>query len=221
MCGRYGFSFSEKELVERFDAEAFDFELRQSYNIAPTQEEPVIEKHSPNSVQLRKWGVQPAWSKMSLINAQASKLAESKIWKKAFIESRCIVPANWFYEWKRIGDGKIPYLIRQKNKAIFGFAGLVVTVHNKEGKEQTGYVIITTEPNSLVEKIHNRMPVILRREDEEAWLNPDNVEPEQLMRLLSQFPADELEAFPISSLVNSPKNNFPELTKEVQLVSSV
>lgn len=207
MCGRYGYTASDAELSARFDLDLRDFELRESYNIAPTQEEPVIERHSPNSVHLRKWGVQPAWSKMMLINAQASKVAESKVWKKAFTESRCIVPASWFYEWKREGKEKQPFLIRLKSKELMGFAGLVVTVHNNDGEDQNGFVIITTEPNSLMEKIHNRMPVILRKEDEDEWLNPDNVEPERLMKLLNPYSAEDMDAFPISSLVNSPKNN--------------
>lgn len=219
MCGRYGFTFSDKELIERFDAEVFEFELRQSYNISPTHEEPVIERHSPNSVHLRKWGIFPGFMKGGvLINAQAEKLATSPVWKKAFMESRSIIPAQWFYEWKVLEDGKQPYLIRLKSKEIMGFAGLVVTTKDKNGIENTGYVIITTEANPMMREIHNtkhRMPVILRKEDEDTWLNPDNVEPEQLKACLIQYPEDLMEAYPISSLVNKPANNFPEITKEV------
>ncbi len=214
MCGRYGFSVKdEREFLDRFDIETVNFELRDSYNVAPTQEMPVIERHSPNSLHLRKWGVQPAWSKTSLINAQAEKVATSNVWKKAFVESRCIIPASFFYEWKRLSDGKQPFLIKLKKQDIFGFAGLVVKYHDEKKQEHEGYVIITTTPNALMEKIHNRMPVILRKEDEDEWLNPDNVEPEKLMKFLEPYPASEMEAYPVSSLVNSPKNNFPEVTK--------
>jgi len=214
MCGRYGFTSSDEELSERFELEKWDFEFRASYNVAPTQVMPIIERHSPNSLHERKWGIQPSWSKMFLINAQASKLATSKVWSKAFRESRCIVPANFFYEWKRLSDEKLPYLIRLKSKEIMGLAGLVVEYRDAKGETKNGYVIITTEPNSLMEEIHNRMPVILNKEDEEAWLNPDNTEPDQLEKFLRSYPSSEMEAYPVSSLVNSPKNNFPEITKE-------
>jgi putative SOS response-associated peptidase YedK len=218
MCGRYGFTIKDsREVYKRFDIEKSELELKDNYNVAPTQEMPVVERHSPNSLHLRKWGIQPPWSKMLLINAQASKVNESKVWSKAFRESRCIVPANYFFEWKRQGDMKQPFLIRLKNREMFGFAGLTITYHDKDKKEQIGYVIITTEPNSLMEKIHNRMPVILRKEDEDEWLNPDNVEPEKLLKLLQPYHTTEMEAYPVSSLVNKPANNFLEITKQVKL----
>lgn len=215
MCGRYGFTTTDEELSERFDLEARDFELRESYNVAPTQEMPIIERHSPNSLHIRKWGIQPSWSKMFLINAQASKLATSKVWKDAYLTSRCIVPASFFYEWKRLGDSKQPYLIKLKNKDIFGFAGIVIDYKNVKGENKKGYVIITTEPNSLMEEIHNRMPVILKKEDEDGWLNPDNSEPEQLGNFLYSYPASDMEAYPVSSIVNSPRNNNPGIIKRI------
>jgi putative SOS response-associated peptidase YedK len=216
MCGRYGFTASPDEVSERFDIETVSFEINSNYNVAPTQEMPVVEKHSPNSLHLRRWGIQPGWSKIFLINAQAEKLASSGLWKKAFLENRVIIPANYFFEWKRTTDGKEPFLIRLKSKDLMGFAGLNVKYHDKEGKEKEGYVIITTKPNSLMEKIHNRMPVILRKEDESEWLNPDNNEIDRLEKMLDPFPSNEMEDYKISSLVNSPKNNFPEITKPLK-----
>lgn len=217
MCGRYGFTYeNEKDFLNRFEVDSINFELKESYNVAPTQEMPVVEKHSPNSLHLRKWGVQPSWSKMFLINAKAENLATSKVWKNAFVESRCIVPASYFFEWKRLEDGKQPYLIKLKHEEMFGMAGLIVTYHNEKKEEQQGYVIITTTPNELMSDIHNRMPVILRKEDEEEWLNPDNVEEERLSKLLNPYPTNEMEAYPIASLVNSPKNNFKEITNPLQ-----
>lgn len=219
MCGRYGFTVkNEKEILNRFDIESFDFELNSNYNVAPTQEMPVIEKHSPNSLQLRKWGIFPGFMKGGvLINAQSEKLAYSPVWKKAFLESRCIIPFNYFFEWKVLEDkSKQPYLISLKDKKLAGFAGLVVTTKDKNGVEHTGYVIITTEANPLMREIHNtkhRMPVILREEDEETWLNPDLIEPEQLKDCLRQYPENLMEAYPVSSLVNTPKNNTPDILK--------
>lgn len=217
MCGRYGFTYGEsREFLNRWDIERYEFDLRDNWNVAPTQEMPVIERHSPNSVHIRKWGYKPGWATMFLINAQAEKLATSKTWSKAFRESRCIIPANYFFEWKKLSDGKQPYLIQLKNHEMFGFAGLLLTYHDENKKEQQGFVIITTTPNKLMEDIHTRMPVILRKEDEDEWLDPDNIEPEKLMKLLNPYPADEMEAYPVSSLVNKPANNFPEIRKPIK-----
>lgn len=201
------------DISREFDADKGDFDLKVNYNVAPTQKMPVIERHSPNSIHIRAWGYQPHWSPKILINAQAEKLSISNTWKKAFLENRCIIPANYFFEWKRLSDGKQPYMIRLKNKKMMGFAGLLLTQKDKNGEEQTGFVIITTVPNKLMEKIHNRMPAILRKEDENDWLNPDIVEPEKLERMLLPISEEEMEAIPVSSIVNSPANNTPEILK--------
>ncbi len=214
MCGRYGFTDPD-QLYARFDVEEHLKDLKDNYNVAPTQEMPVIEKHSPNSVHIRKWGFKPGWANMFLINAQSEKLSSSSMWSRAFRESRCIIPATYFFEWKKLSDGKQPFLIRLKNKKMFGFAGLLLTYHDEHKKEHQGFVIITTTPNKTMEQIHNRMPVILKKEDEEEWLNPDNTEPEKLLKLLNPYPDDEMESYPISSLVNKPANNFPEITKPI------
>lgn len=220
MCGRYGFhKESEAEFLERFELAKAEFELGDNWNVAPTQEMPVIERHSPNSVHLRKWGIQPAWSNKLLINATIEKLVNSRVWFNAFKTSRVIVPASYFIEWQKLEDGsRQPYVIQLKNKKLYGFAGLLVPYKDKEGNEQTGYVIITQEAGKFMNPIHHRQPAILNRENEEEWLNPDNVEPEYLLRLLAPFPyEDEMEKFPVSSLVNKPANNFPEILKPVNL----
>lgn len=211
MCGRYGFSATESELSERFDLEAWEFELRDSYNVAPTQTMPVIERHSPNSLHLASWGYKPGWSKMLLINAKTEKLMESRVWKTAFLENRCIIPANYFIEWKVVDGAKQPILIKLKNRSLFGMAGLVFEQEGKAGVEKV-YVDITTSPNSLLEKIHARMTSILRPEDEDGWLNPDT-EPERLLKMLEPYPTSEMEAYPIDQRINSPRNNDVSLIK--------
>jgi len=211
MCGRYGLISSEKEIVDRFDIQNSDFDLKENYNTAPTQKMPIVERHSPNSLHILTWGFQPGWSPKILINAQAEKLAQSNVWKKAFAERRCIVPADYFFEWKRTSDGKQPFLIRLKNKSMMGFAGIVIEHKGKDGKIEEGFVIITTAPNGLMESIHNRMPAILRKEDEEEWLNPDNIEPEKLQKMLEPISEKDMEAYEVSSIVNSPKNNSKEI----------
>lgn len=219
MCGRYGFTLeSEEDFLKRFDLAAAEFELRESWNVAPTQEMPIIERHSPNSVHLRKWGVLPSWSSMLLINSKMEKLVESRFWSKPFTTSRVAVPATYFIEWLKTDDGKQPFLIRLKSKEMFAFAGLLLTAKDKNGEEHTGYTIITQAAGEFMEKVHTRQPAVLRKEDEEKWLNPDEVEPERLLKLLQPFPYEtEMEMYPISSLVNTPKNNFEEITKPVSL----
>lgn len=220
MCGRYGFhTETKKEFLTRFDAAMADFELKDNWNVAPTQEMPVIERHSPNSVHLRTWGMQPSWSPLYLINAKIEKLASSRFWSTPFQSSRVIVPASYFIEWHRLEDkSKQPYVIRLRNKALFGFAGLLVTTKDKTGADQSGYVIITQEAKDFMSPIHNRQPCILRKEDEDTWLNPDTTETGHLLPLLSPYPYEtEMEKFPVSSLVNKPSNNFPEILKPVEL----
>lgn len=220
MCGRYGFTVeNEKEFLTRFDLENAAFELQDNWNVAPTQEMPVVERHSPNSVHLRKWGMQPSWSPMYLINAKSEKLVESRFWHKPFTTSRVIVPASYFIEWQKLEDkSKQPYVIRLKSKEMFGFAGLLVTTKDKEGNDKEGYVIITQEAGAFMSEIHHRQPCILKKEDEEAWLNPDTTESEKLLPLLEPFPYEkDIEKFPVSSLVNKPVNNFPEILKPIDL----
>jgi len=211
MCGRYGLISGEKEISKRFEIKEFKAEYRKNYNIAPTQKMPIVVRQSPNSIKLEYWGFTLGWSNKILINAQAEKLAVSRVWKKAFLESRCIVPADYFFEWKKTTEGKKPYLIRLKNQKLMGFAGLILSYIDDKGKDRQGFVIITTKPNSLMKKIHNRMPVILRIEDEDEWLNPDNSEIELLEKMLLPISSDEMQCYEINTLVNSPKNNSEKI----------
>lgn len=218
MCGRYGFTVEkEEDFLRRFELENAEFALEDNWNVAPTQEMPVIERHSPNSVHLRKWGIQPSWSPMYLINAKVEKLAGSRFWSKPFATSRVIVPASYFIEWQKCEDKtKQPYVIRLKSKELFGFAGLLVSMKDAEGKEQDGYVIVTQPAGEFMGEIHHRQPAILRKEDEDVWLNPDTVESETLVPLLDNFAYEaEMEKFPVSSLVNKPANNSPEILKPI------
>jgi putative SOS response-associated peptidase YedK len=217
MCGRYGFSVeSEEEFLKRFELAAAEFDLRDSWNVAPTHEMPIVERHSPNSLHLRKWGIKPPWSPMLLINSKEEKLVESRFWNKPFTTSRCIVPASYFIEWKKTSEGKQPYIIRRKDREMFGFAGLIVTAKDDQGNEVTGYTIITQAAGDFMENIHHRQPAILNIQFEDEWLNPDEVEPERLLKILKAFQYEkDMEMLPISTLVNKVSNNFPEITKPV------
>jgi putative SOS response-associated peptidase YedK len=176
----------------------------------------VIVNDSKKHVEMMQWGLVPFWAKdeksgYKMINARAETLPVKPSFRKALSLQRCIIPAGGFFEWKHVDKEKIPYYIFLKNQSVFGFAGLYDVWHDKQGRELKTYTIITTEPNALVEPIHNRMPVILEKQNEYEWLNPDETEPARLVKLLHPYPAWEMEAYPVSRLVNSPAND----TKEV------
>ena len=142
-----------------------------------------------------------------MINVRAETLTEKPSFRKALSMQRCIIPAGGFFEWKQVDKEKIPYYIFLKNQSVFGFAGLYDVWKDKQGRELKTYTIITTTPNALIEPIHDRMLVILENQDEEEWLNPDETEPARLVQLLHPYPAREMEAYPVSRLVNSPAND--------------
>ncbi len=200
MCGRYGFSESKRKyLRERYSLDS-DNEINEwigSYNIAPTQNAPIITKNSPNSAHLRSFGIKVPWMPRPLINAQSESVANKPTFKTMFRENRCIVPATFFFEWKRTEDGKQPYAFSMKDDDIFSIAG----IYNDEG-----FVILTCPPNDLMKDIHDRHPMILKKEDEELWLEHDSEE-DQLLRLFKPYPAGEMKRWKVSPLVNNPKNN--------------
>jgi putative SOS response-associated peptidase YedK len=214
MCGRYSLIPTEN-IAERFDAAEQQLPLLPRYNVAPNQSMPVVVRNSPNRLVEMQWGLIPAWSKeprmkFSTINARAETVATSTVFRGPFKSRRCLVPASGFYEWKQAGQGKQPYCIRLRGGELFAFAGLYDTWHDADGSELHSFTIITTAPNPLVAPIHNRMPVILRRDDEAAWLEQET-DPADLQRLLVAYPAGEMEAFAVSRSVNNPANEGAEL----------
>ncbi len=217
MCGRYGLIYPD-QIPERFDIEGDMVDYDPHYNIAPGLSNPVVLALSPNHVELMRWGFMPFWGKSAkdeLINAKAETIAEKPTFKKAFQFQRCIIPASGFYEWQRDGKEKRPFYIHLKDEKIFGFAGVYRVRKDDEGKEIKGYAIVTTTPNELMEPIHNRMPVILNKEDEHLWVSHDETEPERLLTLLKPYPTEKMEAYVVSTLVNSPANNTPKVIEEI------
>jgi len=217
MCGRYNFT-SAGALQQRFDIDGPLPELAPVYNVAPSLTMPVVVRHSPNSLQLARWGFLLIWAEgkpgaRELINARDDNLLGSKTFRGPFAASRCIVPATGFYEWRRDGATKTPYHIRLTGDRLFGFAGLLFPHAGRHGVEGSAYVIITTSPNRLMEPIHDRMPAILSPDDEDLWLDPDVSDPDVLLRLLRPYPDGEMDAYPISPAVNSPRNNYADLIK--------
>ena len=173
-----------------------------------------IQAHD-DELEAFRWGLIPAWAKEEkigsrMINARAETLAEKPSFKNAYKHRRCLVPADGFYEWKKEGRVKIPYFVRLKSEKAFAFAGLWDVWKSKAGERIFSFTIVTTSPNPLLSEIHNRMPVILSPEAYDTWLDSEPVDRRELRHLLVAYPAEKMEAFVVSSRVNSPTNDDSE-----------
>lgn len=221
MCGRYSQTRELSTLIARFRLTGTAGELVRRYNIAPTQNAPVVVDGDERRLEMLRWGLIPSWSKdpaigNRMINARAETLTEKPSFKRLVGKRRCLVLADGFYEWKveAGGGGKTPMRIALKSREPFSFAGLWDHWKDPEGREIRTFTIVTTQANRSLAQIHDRMPVILNPEDEEAWLDL-KVEASRAVDLLRPYPEDELEAYTVSRLVNSPKNDSPECTLPV------
>lgn len=225
MCGRFTLFADFNEIINRFAIEAaIEEELfNPSYNIAPSHSVlSVIYDGQKNRLGYLKWGLIPPWAKdekigFKLINARAETIAEKPSFRDAFKKRRCLIIADSFYEWKRSSDDKTktPLRIKLKDNQLFAMAGLWERWKSPLGKTVYSCSVITTAPNRLMEDIHNRMPVILTPEDEKVWLNPKTTDLNQLHQLLKPLSDDLMEAYEVSNLVNSPKNNSPNLIQPI------
>jgi len=221
MCGRYALNRSPAELKAHFDA-ANELDLKPRYNIAPSQTVPVVRlDEAGNRVfTLARWGLIPSWVKdpeelQHPINAKAETAAIKPMFRHAFRKSRVVVPADAFYEWMP-KDGKQPYLIRLRDGAPMGMGGLLEHWHGPEG-DVTTFTILTTEANSLMAKIHDRMPVIIKPEDYATWLDTNLTDVIKIQAMALPYPDRFMESYPVSRKVNSPKNDSPDMMDEVQL----
>lgn len=217
MCGRYSLNKSKIELEERFQAEMLvDFKPR--YNIAPTQLVPVITSDSPKGFSFFYWGITPDFGQnkpvaQKLINARAESVNEKISFKGSFQRRRCLIPADGFFEWKKLGKKtKIPYRFTLREEDIFSFAGIWEEYETVSGESQHTFLILTTTPNELVEEVHDRMPVILRREQEKKWLDKYSSE-DELAKMLTTYPAELMQSYTVSPLVNSVLNDSPSILR--------
>lgn len=216
MCGRFTLATDLKALQSAFDISHTSADLSPSYNIAPTHRiAVVVQRQGSNSLELMRWGLVPAWSKdmkmgSKMINARAETIADKPSFKRLLRNQRCLILADGFYEWREDTGRKTPMFIRLKSKEPFGFAGLYDTWTSPEGEAVNTCTIITTSANELMRPFHHRMPVILPREAQARWLDPAFGDIPELVQLLRQYPADAMEAYPVSPLVNSPRHNSAE-----------
>ncbi len=236
MCGRYVLIDGKKVLasfamINQIKDAGTAFEGLPRYNASPMQKMPVVVVRDGDLVvQKMQWWLVPHWSKdgkvnFSTFNAKAETLEKSRLYAPYFRGSRCLVPADAFYEWKTAATPveekgpkkkvteKIPFCIRMKDERPFMFAGLFSIWKNPSGEDFPTFTIITTTPNELMSKLHNRMPVILPEERFAEWLDRDNKETAKLTKLLTPYPARDMKAYPVSKLVSNSKNDSPQCMK--------
>jgi len=221
MCGRYTQTASPDALILRFGFKSGDIIVKRRYNLAPGQEAPVVLMEEGRTLSLMGWGLVPSWAKepsigYKMINARAETVAEKASFKRLLPARRCLVLADGFYEWARLERGKAPMRFTLKGGAPFAFAGLWDRWRKPDGGELITFTIITTRANELMKPVHDRMPVILERAGEEPWLDPDVKGAAELGALLKPFPAEGMEAYYVSPLVNSPRNDVPQCIEAVE-----
>jgi putative SOS response-associated peptidase YedK len=220
-CGRYTYfpgEFSDLRLTWKVDSEIPL--LKPRYNIAPSQEAPVIvQTEGKRSIELFQWGLIPSWAKdpaigNKMINARAETLAEKPSFKRLLKGRRCLVLADSFYEWRKEAKRKVPMRFKLKSGEPVTFAGLWDTWKQPDGKVLRTYTIITTDANDLIQPIHNRMPVMLSHDDALKWLNVED-EIAHALALLKPYPSEKMEGYDVSLLVNNPRNDSPERIKPI------
>lgn len=220
MCGRFTLVSPFVAVTERFHAAAPQ-DFRPRYNIAPGQDVLCVIRDGENRIEHLRWGLIPFWAKdpaigNRLINARAETVAEKPSFRSAFAKRRCLVVADGFYEWRPEGKRKVPVYIFLKSKKPFGFAGLYENWKDPGGREIRTCTIITTEANDLVRPIHDRMPVILSEGAEDRWLDPAEGSRERLQAILTPYPAGEMAAFDVTSIVNSAAHDAPDCITPAQ-----
>lgn len=228
MCGRAYSTYTEEELALRYGwekAKRSPLGLKPNYNLSPTQLAPVVLMRDGGiSIEMFRFGLVPFWakdlksiSKYSLINAKSEEIETKRSYQQAFLKRRCIIPLSGFFEWKRSEEaGKRPFAIHLKESPIMSVAGVWENWHGDDSDQEIlSFSIITTDANAFMKKIHDRMPVILAKEDEEKWLDPENCDPASLRKLMKSCSANELTAHEVSTLVNSPRNNRREILNPV------
>jgi len=226
MCGRFARYSLSRELERCFNTHPSSFEIQPNYNVAPTQEMPVIVVHEDERhIKKRHWGLVPFWAKdiaigSRMINARVETLSSKPAFKAALKHRRCLIPANGFYEWFGKAGSKQPYYFHLPPGEPFAFAGLYESWEDKEAPPGSGpyksCTIITTEASESVKDIHNRMPLILKPEAYDAWLEPDNKEITKIEMLLKTAYVKELKRYPVSKLVNQVGNNKKECMEPIK-----
>jgi putative SOS response-associated peptidase YedK len=217
MCGRISLSVPAEEIEREFDVPTLPLDFRPRYNIAPSQ--PVLAVVADGSggrrAEFFRWGLVPFWAKdpsigNRMINARAETVAEKPAFRNALKRQRCLVPVNGFYEWQKQDAGKVPLWIHLTSGSPFALAGLWEEWRpSTEAAPLRSCTILTTAATEFMRPIHDRMPVIVPRGARDAWLDP-GTDAADLLPLLAPYTGSDLDAYPVSTMVNSPANDLPE-----------
>ncbi|MCU0491165.1 MAG: SOS response-associated peptidase [Chloroflexaceae bacterium] len=224
MCGRFTLHTSGAAVARQFELAEVP-ELAPRYNIAPTQDVPVVRAAEPGrALHMLRWGLIPSWAKdasigVKMINARAETLAEKPAFRTALARRRCLVLADGFYEWQGSAGKKQPFYFHMDDSQPFAFAGLWERWRGPNDAVVESCTIITTEANELLRTVHDRMPVILPPESYALWLDPAMHDAGPLLNLLQPFPAEEMASQPVSPLVNRVTNDGPECIAPLQMRS--
>jgi len=221
MCGRFVQKSERKIIADEFYVGEFFDDVVISYNVAPGQKAGVILRGpGTNTYHQFKWGLVPSWADdpsigNRMINARAETLREKPSFRKAFLKSRCIIPVDGFYEWKKTGSHKRPFYIFRKDKKPFGLGGLWEQWQAPDGSILKTFTIVTVDANQLLEELHSRMPLIISEKHLDIWLGSEN--PGDVFNLIKPASEDLLDFYEVSTLVNSPANNNPFCIEPVSL----
>jgi len=224
MCGRAYETYTEEELAVQFlNRRPLRLEgFRPTYNLAPTQQAPVVfVRDGEPTIDLLRWGLVPFWARSleavarySLINARGEEIVDKRSYARAFRSRRCIVPLSGFYEWRRDGKRKRPFAIHLRDRPIMPVAGVWECWQPKDAPTPLlSFAVVTTRANPRMAEIHDRMPVILADDEIAHWLDPEVHEPERLLPLIRPCPSEWLTAYEVSTAVNSPSHDSPDLLK--------
>ncbi|MHA2253469.1 MAG: SOS response-associated peptidase [Candidatus Kariarchaeaceae archaeon] len=214
MCGRFSQVIGVDILLDRFNIQELEAKVTNRYNVAPMTMVPiVIEENETRILRDMQWGFLPFWAKKKdgmnrPINSKIETVAQKGMFRDSFNKYRCIIPITGFYEWRKLETRKQPYYIKLKSNEIIGLAGIFSTWYQDDIVIRS-FAILTTEPNDLIRPIHNRMPVILKKENEASWLSP-HTEVNRLNELCVPFASDNMEVYLVDSYVNSPSNDSEE-----------
>ncbi|MGC1243495.1 MAG: SOS response-associated peptidase [Chryseosolibacter sp.] len=215
MIDRYSITASAKQISERFSVDVPEF-YKEHYNASPTQLLPVITSASPEGVSLFYWGTAPDWAKNKtvsekLINLRAEHFAEKPTLQKSMRTQRCIIPADGFYGWKKVGKKtSIPFRFVIKTKGIFSFPALWEEFEDTDGHQIQTFTIITVPADHIVNTVQERMPVILNRQTEKVWLDKESAE-ENLLEILSSKESTEINYYPVSPRISQMDVDVPSL----------
>ncbi len=218
MCGRYGYSIkNKKDFYDRFSIQNDFWGLSSHYNIGPGTYNPVIIKKKENTIQNMYWGLIPNWvqdrkKSFRTINARIEDIDKKPSFKLPFKTRRCLIPASFYYEWKKDIKPSIPYLFKLKDDEYFVFAGIYdIWLNPKTNREIMSYTIITCPANDLVKNIHTRMPVVLRKDNEEKWIDPNIQDQKKLFSLLQSRTVEEMECYQVSRQIGSTRLDNKDL----------